>query len=115
MLWTLLIFFLCFLPGNDLPDVRIPFIDKWAHIVLFGAFSFLWLCSTVVHSFKFYTVVFVITLFLGWLVEYIQGHYVPGRSQDVMDILADSLGGICGIVLFTVLYAFYNRKKAPLA
>ncbi len=43
--WTLLILVACFLPGRDVPDVHIPFMDKWVHFVLFGGFSFLWLCS----------------------------------------------------------------------
>lgn len=110
ILWTLLIFILCFLPGNELPDVRIPLIDKWAHLILFGAFSFLWLCASPTNNMRFIFILLAITIFVGWLVEYIQGHYVPGRSQDNMDILADSIGGLIGIFVFLILYATYNPK-----
>ncbi|MEZ5017925.1 MAG: VanZ family protein [Flavipsychrobacter sp.] len=103
ILWTLLIFILCFLPGNDIPDINIPLADKWAHMVLFGAFSFLWLCASPTKSITYAFILLVITIFVGWLVEYIQGHYIPGRAQDSMDTLADSVGGLLGIILFHLL------------
>ncbi|WP_276132737.1 VanZ family protein [Polluticoccus soli] len=109
--WTLLIFILCFLPGRDLPDVDIPFIDKWVHLVLFGAFSFLWLCSTPTRNIHFLIPLFTITVFLGWLVEYIQGHYVVGRTQDNMDTFADSIGGLIGILIFALLFYINERRS----
>src|SRR4051812_28521120 len=93
VLWTLLIFFLCFLPGRDIPNVKIPLIDKWAHIILFGVFTFLWHATVPTRNFGYKVVLFAIAIFLGWLVEYVQGHYIPQRSQDMMDVLADSIGG----------------------
>jgi VanZ family protein len=112
--WTLLIFILCFLPGQDFPDIDIPFVDKWAHLVLFGVFSFLWLCASPTRDITFLFALFIITAFVGWLVEYIQGHFVPGRSQDDMDTLADSVGGLIGILLFAFLFNISekNRLKA---
>jgi len=100
--WTLLIFVLCFLPGNEIPKVNIPFIDKWAHVVLFAGFSFLWLCAAPTRSFVYLFILLLITAFLGWLVEYIQGHYVQGRYQDDMDTLADAVGGLVGIIIFVI-------------
>lgn len=108
--WTLLIFILCFLPGNELPDVNIPFIDKWAHVILFAVFSFLWLCATPTVNIFYLFIILCITIFVGWLVEFVQGHYVVGRNQDDMDTLADSVGGLAGIILFVIL-ANYARKK----
>lgn len=110
MLWTLLIFILCFLPGNDLPDVRIPFIDKWAHLVLFGIFTLLWLFANPSRDIRNLLLLLFITIFMGWLVEYIQGNFVPGRSQDQMDTLADAVGGAIGILIFALLAAIGERK-----
>ncbi|MCB9045249.1 MAG: VanZ family protein [Chitinophagales bacterium] len=101
--WTLLIFILCFLPGDELPDVDIPFIDKWAHILLFAGFSFFWLLAEPTRRPTSLLFLLFITVFVGWLVEYIQGHYVEGRTQDNMDTLADTVGGFVGIIMFTVL------------
>lgn len=110
ILWTLLIFFLCSIPGNELPEVDIPLVDKWAHVILFGMFAFLWLCGYPGRNFRFLLIVFLISVFLGWLVEYIQGHWVINRSQDNMDIVADAIGGAVGILLFYMLSRLGNRR-----
>ncbi len=110
VLWTLLIFFLCFLPGRDIPNVSIPLADKWAHMVLFGVFSFLWLCATPTRSGTYAFILLVISIFLGWLVEYIQGHYIEGRFQDQMDTLADSVGALLGILLFHIGASIAAKK-----
>ncbi len=107
-LWTLLILFLCFIPGQDLPRVNIPLADKWAHMVLFGIFTILW-HRTVRNGKGYYKLMLMlIAVFIGWLVEYVQGHYIPNRSQDNIDTLADGIGGAIGIVLFW-LYQRFNK------
>lgn len=110
ILWTLLILFLCFIPGHDLPNINVPLIDKWAHILLFGVFSFLWHCTTPTKSFRYKLILLLITGYLGWLVEYVQGHYIPDRSQDNLDSLADIIGGVCGILVYTLLYYKYQHS-----
>lgn len=107
--WTLLIFILCFLPGNEIPDVDIPFVDKWAHVILFAIFSFLWLCATPTKHPVHLFIIFSVTLYTGWLVEYVQGHYVSGRTQDYMDTMADGAGGILGVMFFYILSVYSER------
>lgn len=109
--WTLLIFILCLIPGNELPKVNVPFIDKWAHVVLFAGFSFLWLCAGPTIQLSRLLVLLAITIFIGWLVEYIQGNFVPGRYQDDMDTLADAVGGLAGILLFLPFYYMASSKS----
>lgn len=108
--WTLLIFILCLLPGNEIPDVDIPFVDKWAHVILFAVFSFLWLCAGPTRKPIRLFSILLISIFVGWLVEYIQGHYIEGRYQDNMDTLADALGGLIGIIFFATA-SFMVRSK----
>lgn len=108
--WTLLIFILCLIPANELPKVDVPFIDKWAHVVLFAGFSFLWLCAGPTNRLLPLITLLGISIFIGWLVEYIQGNYVPGRYQDDMDTLADAVGGLAGLLLFVVLYYIARSK-----
>lgn len=108
--WTLLIFILCLIPANELPKVDVPFIDKWAHVVLFAGFSFLWLSAGPTTRFLPLVILLGISIFIGWLVEYIQGNYVPGRYQDDMDTLADAVGGLVGIIIFVVISFVANKK-----
>lgn len=112
MLWTLLIFILCLIPGYELPDVKVPMIDKWAHLVLFGVFTFLWLCAHPYIRIAWLFILMMITIFTGWLVEYIQGHYIPGRTQDNMDTLMDAAGGLIGIVVFCIGNLYCEKRNA---
>ena len=113
ILWTLLIFFLCFLPGRELPDVKVPLADKWAHCILFGVFAFLWLMSLRDPGIAQLLLVLAASVLLGWLVELIQGSFrFLGRSQDDLDTLADSIGGLAGVLIFS-LYHRFRRIKQP--
>ncbi|MFN4248959.1 MAG: VanZ family protein [Flavipsychrobacter sp.] len=112
ILWTLLIFFLCFIPGKDLPHLNIPLVDKWTHMVLFGVFTILWHNTARSNSMGLKLILFIAATFLGWLVEYVQGHYVQGRSQDNMDTLADAVGGLIGIILFSIYVRFNKSTKS---
>ena len=73
ILWTLLIFIGCFTPGKDLPDVEVPFIDKWTHLILFGGFTFLWLCARPLRTASWLVTMFFIALGLGIFIELMQG------------------------------------------
>ncbi|MDR3679042.1 MAG: VanZ family protein [Flavipsychrobacter sp.] len=101
VLWTLLIFIACLWPGKDIPDIQVPFIDKWVHFVLFGVFSFLWLCGYPRKGWQTPIVIFLVAVFTGWLVEELQGALPAlGRTKDMMDALADSVGGLLGVLVF---------------
>lgn len=100
-LWTLLIFVGCFFPARELPHVDVPFMDKWTHFVLFGVFSFLWLCARPKTNTGNLLYILVISVALGCLIEVLQGQLTfLGRSMELMDAIADSVGGLLGIAAF---------------
>ncbi len=112
MLWTLLIFIGCFTPGKDLPQVEVPFIDKWTHLVLFGGFTFLWLCARPLRTTSWLVSLFLIAAGLGILIEILQGALTfLGRSMELMDAVADSIGGLLGIGLFCLCAKIAEQKK----
>ena len=112
VLWTLLIFIGCFTPGKDIPKIDVPLIDKWVHLVLFGGFTFLWLCSRPVRTAKSLIGMFLIAVALGSFIEVMQGILsFLGRSMELMDAVADSIGGALGIGLFC-LCAFFAKVPA---
>jgi len=112
ILWTLLIFIGCFTPGKDIPKVEVPFIDKWVHLVMFGGFTILWLCSKPVRTFSGYLKMFLIAVALGSFIELMQGLLsFLGRSMEFMDAIADSIGGLSGIGVFGVC-AYFAEKKS---
>lgn len=111
IVWTLLIFVGCLMPAHEIPKVDVPLIDKWTHFVMFAVFSFLWLCAKPGGDFKYTLIVLLVSIFLGCLIEYLQGTFTSlGRSPELMDAVADAVGGLLGIVLFRVGVMATNTK-----
>ena len=111
ILWTLLLFIGCLTPGKQIPHVSIPFIDKWTHFVLFGGFTFLWLCARPQRTTSWLTSLFLYSVALGTLIEVLQGTLTSlGRSMELMDGVADAIGGAMGIGLFCGLARVFGRE-----
>lgn len=105
IIWTALIFFVCFIPGNEVPNVKIPLIDKQVHFVIFAVFAFLWLATFRSVNSGQYIFVFALSFATGVFVELIQGSGITyGRSFEINDIIADSIGGLIGILIFYFCY-----------
>lgn len=99
--WTLLIFVGCLMPARDIPHVDVPLIDKWTHFVMFGLFSFLWLCARPAYTLRSLLILLLTTIFIGCGIEYLQGMLTfLGRSMELMDAVADAIGGLLGIAVF---------------
>lgn len=95
--WTILIFIGCSLPGKDLPAVSVfDHFDKLVHFVFFFLFSLLWIIALGLGSTKGYFIVVFSCFAYGFFIEWYQINFVPGRSWDVWDGVADGVGGIVG-------------------
>lgn len=95
------------LPQKDLPQnkfLAIPFFDKIVHI---GCFSLLvWLFyypfakSSLPQATKYNNLIKLALCAIVWglATEFIQRFFVPGRSFDLFDWLADSIGAVLAFV-----------------
>lgn len=92
--WTIILFIGCAIPGNEMPDLSHG-RDKWIHLVGFAPFGLLWCFSGRRQSW-----VLVAGLVFGLLIEIYQGVMPIGRSFDLLDALADTVGTALGIGLF---------------
>ena len=113
IVWTISIQILMCLPGSSLPTAglfSIPHFDKFVHLVLFGGFVGLWCYyfylkkrpATRLKTLFF--LVFLIAAANGIIMEFVQRDYIPNRSFDEGDIIADLIAssvayGICNIKL----------------
>ncbi len=110
--WTLLIFILCLWPGKDLPHSSIPLIDKWVHFVLFAPFTFLWLSVYVARNFKSLLAGLLVGCLTGYIVELLQAAFPKlGRSYDLLDIVADGIGSLLGVLLFMLVASIVSRRQ----
>ena len=110
--YTLVVTFLLCIPGDSLPDVGdegIPGLDKAVHVLLFAGLSFSWflhvrakhLMMKNVRSFQLSLLFFLAATFFGLLMEFIQRDYIPHRSFDWLDVVADACGALAGSYLVT--------------
>jgi VanZ family protein len=111
--WTIIIQILMCIPGSDLPKsgfFDIPHFDKFVHTVLFGGFVGLWCYYFYLRKKpadklkKIFFLVFLIAAANGIIMEFVQRDYIPNRSFDEGDIIADLIAssvayGICNIKL----------------
>ncbi|HEX6430329.1 MAG TPA: VanZ family protein [Niastella sp.] len=103
IVWTALTIFLLCIPGSAIPDEGVfatDGIDKVVHTILFGGIVLLWgfnLYYRRSDNQKWQRIIVILTFFsvgLGIGLEFLQRDYIPNRSFDGFDIIADSAGAI---------------------
>lgn len=107
----IILFFTLSPKGPDsLPLIDIPHFDKIGHFGLFFILSiFLFLAVSNTKRKITWLVTIGYCSFLGVLTEYVQTK-IEGRSGDIMDFIADMLGGICGALLISYIN-FHHREE----
>jgi VanZ family protein len=108
--WFLLTTILLAMPGNALPKTNlanIPNFDKLVHVGLFAVLTFLAVYALNKPTYFKITVVAVSAILYGTIMEYVQLHLVAYRSFEGIDIIADAIGAIAGVVLWLLI----GKKK----
>jgi hypothetical protein len=96
----------------DIPLHRVPFRDKGVHFLEYGLLAFMMTRAVrVTWPDARYGLVAAwwLTVSLGLTDEFHQA-YVPGRSADIYDLAADSLGALGAITLYGVFSALWSRR-----
>jgi len=112
--WFFLTLIAISIPGYDLPKVgdwfnQIDF-DKLIHTGLFGTLAFLFMYPVAIadrpkkEKRYWYIKVALSTCIWGLTTELIQKYFIPGRSYDIVDFMADSLGAIIALIFFSIRY-----------
>jgi VanZ family protein len=115
--WLIICTILLTLPASAFPSekwyMKIPMFDKWVHIGIFCILSFLFCwglfkIGIFTDSLKRNFVQTGISCLLyGIVMELVQRYFIPNRSFDPGDVIADGVGSLAG-----VLYSFkaYIKK-----
>lgn len=113
IVWALIIMVLTLTPGEAVPDVSLFDYDKLGHGFIFFVLSFLLIkgtyenLQTTSRAGNAVLIGVVTSAFYGFLIEIIQS-FIPGRSMDVYDAVANVIGSILGLSLFYLL----NKLRA---
>lgn len=84
--------------------------DSFAHAFLFGVLTFLMIIGLTkqytfikLHHYAIRTSLFVSFIF-GVFIELMQHFFIYGRQGDIMDVIANTIGCLLGIILFKWVY-----------
>ena len=97
------------MPGKEIPEVNFFNFDKLIHVLIFGLLVLFLIVGFLkqyrVQSLRKYALSITPALvFLYSLSIEVLQIYIPGRSFDVYDLLANTVGCIAGIGMFYVIY-----------
>lgn len=112
--WLILSTILLTLPASAFPRekwyTKIPMFDKWVHTGMFGIMAVL-LCWAVYKNKTFpgklkntFIALGVSSLVYGIIMEFVQRYFIPNRSFDTGDIIADAVGAAAGVMFSIVRY-----------
>lgn len=110
IIWAIVIFVLCSIPGDNIPQasmVQIPHFDKIVHFGLFFIMGIFLISElryqTNLSRLGIAVIVFVLIAIYGGVIEFLQEHYFINRSGDFWDLCADAAGGVTSVFLFPFL------------
>ncbi len=112
--WFFLVLALICLPGQELPTVNDwlgkIYFDKWIHVGLFAILAFLFMLPvlrsdfTITEKWNYIIKIAIATSLWGLTTEIIQKFFVPGRSFDMFDWSADSLGALIALLFARIRF-----------
>ena len=108
IIWLLIIVVGSFMSASKVPSVAIS--DKGIHFIFYAIFAILFYIPLRVNtkrSFSLVTtikLVIIIGFVLGSVIELVQQNLIVGRSGEYLDLLANSIGLLIGVIISEVLY-----------
>jgi len=118
VIWLLIVTTLLCIPGTQLPKIKWDdkiWFDKWIHVLLFMILVMLWnkvysgKKNIHLNTRKIFFQIMIVGFVYGILMELVQKYFIPYRSFDLMDILADGAG--CAIGYFISIKRFAKSKN----
>lgn len=123
--WFFVILILICLPGNEIPEptgwlewMKLIRIDKLVHTGIFALLSFLFIRPIAKsplsqkEKWNYIIKISIATSIWGLCTELIQKYFIPTRSFDMVDWVADSIGAILSLVFCRIVFATYLKKSA---
>jgi len=92
-----------------------PFKDKGIHFIeygVLGALNSFALSRTLPTIKRTFTAMFAIFLTVIWgVLDEIHQAFVPGRSSQIGDVLADSIGAIIGTAVYVLVVVWREKNR----
>ena len=99
VIYTLWLTAISLAPINGLDILSFKFADKIVHFFLYFFLTLVWLKAYPVFT-RRVIILFAGVFLWGIAIEFIQENFILNRSGELLDALANSLGGISAIFLY---------------
>ena len=114
IIYCLIIFIQSSYPSPEtVPDL--PYLDKLLHFSAYAVLGALFLRAFKTTQFKNNINLVIILSILAssfyGISDEVHQYFVPCRNADIMDVLADILGSICGTFLFIYTNTFHTGDR----
>ncbi|WP_299206317.1 VanZ family protein [Brumimicrobium sp.] len=118
LIWTAFVVVISLVPSSNvnLKEIQIEGVDKIAHFIMYTLMSLFWAIglkrqnvSILLRRNAFKISVFG-GFFLSLIIELIQEFVILTRHFEVLDLIANGIGCIFGIVLFKIIYQDYGSN-----
>jgi hypothetical protein len=105
--WFFISIVLLTLPGSAFPKENLLdklWLDKWIHIAMFGIMTVLFCLGLSKQEIflkkikKYFLLAGIFCLLYGIAMEFVQKCWIPNRSFDMGDIIADGVGCAAGVI-----------------
>lgn len=116
LIWAIIIFIFCIIPGKDLPDLSFWDADKAAHALVFAILVFLlgrgFSRQFTFNRLRYRPLLFVVSISIvyGGLLEIMQSTLLTDRFGDMFDFIANCIGCFAGAWVF---HKFHKRLFLP--
>jgi VanZ family protein len=116
--WFIVVMFLLCLPGKFIPRIawlNDIYFDKWVHAGLFGLLTLLFCMPfhkspfTNSHRVAYFIKIALASSIWGLAIEFVQKFLITGRTFDLLDWAADSLG--C-FVAFLIARKYFKTSQS---
>ena len=102
LVWWFVVLILMCTPGKDLPELgswtELISLDKLIHIGVFGLLAYLFMRPVAIRDISVsikkqtFLKIAIAGSIWGLTLEFVQHFWIPGRSMDLMDFVADAIG-----------------------
>jgi len=103
---------LSLIPGNNLPESDIEYIDIFVHFMMYGTWILILFTEMRKQysspNFRYYVKASMLFVLFGSVMEVLQESLVPGRFGAWSDFIANSTGCFFGLVL---IYLMFSRNQ----
>jgi len=108
------------IPGTELPKVKWDnkiWLDKWIHVFLFLVLVILWSKAYArknnmqANTRKVFFQIMLLGILYGILMELVQKYFIPYRTFDLIDMIADAGGCAAGYIISLKRFVKSRIKK----